>query len=186
MRRLAHQAAAGVVLGDLRHRAPHVDVHGALELLLDLAAPFLEIRDVGDTRRELLAAVENAIRGLTRSEFGPVMRALLSQIAIDPTLGDPFRATVVQARRAEIARVIERGVARGDVRPDADAGVITELLVGPVYFRLVFGGRLDRDLRQPRRRRRARRLRQRRQQGLTTNEPPADPPLPRASVAVTV
>ncbi len=27
---------------------------------------------------------------------------------------------------------------------DADAGVATELLVGPVYFRLMFGGALDR------------------------------------------
>jgi hypothetical protein len=52
----------------------------------------------------------------------------------------------VAARRAEIGRVIERGIARGDLRPDADASVATELLAGPVYFRLVFGGFLDRDL----------------------------------------
>lgn len=115
----------------------------ALDVLLELAAPFLEIRDVGNTRQELLAAVDNAIRGLTTSDFGPVIRALLSQIAIDPALGDPFRDTVVSARRTEIARVIERGVYRGDLRPDADVGVATEMLVGPVYFRLAFGGPLD-------------------------------------------
>jgi hypothetical protein len=39
--------------------------------------------------------------------------------------------------------VIARGIARGDLRPDADASIATELLVGPVYFRLVFGGELD-------------------------------------------
>jgi hypothetical protein len=49
---------------------------------------------------------------------------------------------VVQARRDEIARVIARGIARGDLRPDADPDVATELLVGPVYFRLMFGGEL--------------------------------------------
>jgi predicted nucleotidyltransferase len=69
----------------------------------------------------------------------------LSQIAVNPTLGDPFRATVVQARRNEIARVIGRGIARGDLRPDADVDIATELLVGPVYFRLMFGGELSRD-----------------------------------------
>jgi len=115
----------------------------ALELLLELAAPFLEIKDVGDTRAELRAAVNNSIRGLTRSPFGPVLRALLPQIATNPALGDPFRATVVQARRDEIARVIRRGIERGDLRPDTDPGVAAELLAGPVYYRLVFGGRLD-------------------------------------------
>jgi predicted nucleotidyltransferase len=52
---------------------------------------------------------------------------------------------VVQARRDEIARVVRRGIARGDLRPDADVDIATELLVGPVYFRLMFGGNLTLD-----------------------------------------
>ena len=115
----------------------------AQELLAGLAGPHIAIADVGDTRAELLAAVVNPMRALTDTPFGPVIRALLSQIAINPTLGDPFRATVVHGRRTEIARVIARGIARGDLRPDADPEVATELLVGPVYFRLMFGGELS-------------------------------------------
>ncbi|MEY2400948.1 MAG: hypothetical protein QOJ08_1059 [Ilumatobacteraceae bacterium] len=115
----------------------------ALELLLALAAPHIAIDDSGDTREELTAAVNNAIGGLTRSAFGPVIRALLSQIANNPALGDPFRATVVQARRTEIAAVIARGIARGDLRRDVNMDIATELLVGPVYFRLMFGGELN-------------------------------------------
>jgi hypothetical protein len=108
-----------------------------------LAAPHITIDEMGDTRAELLAAVTNAMRAVTETAFGPVIRALLSQIAINPALGDPFRATVVQARREEIARVIARGISRGDLRADADAEIATELLVGPVYFRLMFGGELN-------------------------------------------
>ena len=85
------------------------------------------------------------MRAVTETSFGPVIRALLSQIATNPRLGDPFRATVVQARRDEVARVIARGIARGDLRPDADLDLATELLVGPVYFRLMFGGELSLD-----------------------------------------
>jgi hypothetical protein len=77
--------------------------------------------------------------------FGPVIAALLSQIAMNPLLGDPFRATVVQGRRDEVRRAIRRGISRGDLRADADVDVATELLVGPVYFRLMFGGELTRD-----------------------------------------
>jgi AcrR family transcriptional regulator len=115
----------------------------ALELLLALASPHIAIEETGSTRVELTASVNNAIRGLTQSAFGPVIRALLSHIAVDPALGDPFRATVVQARRTEIAAVIARGIQRGDLRPDVEVDVATELLVGPVYFRLMFGGDLN-------------------------------------------
>jgi AcrR family transcriptional regulator len=113
-----------------------------LALFLDLAAPHIAIAETGDTRAELLAAVTNAMRALTDTPFGSVIRALLSQIAINPVLGDPFRAGVVQARRDEVAQVIARGVRRGDLRADIDREVATELLVGPVYFRLMFGGAL--------------------------------------------
>jgi len=141
--RLEHVAArAGVGKATIYRRWPTKEAL-CLDLLLELAEPHLGIADSDDTRTELLAATTNAIEALTETPFGPVIRALLAQIAGNPALGDPFRATVVRARRDEIRRVIERGVARGDLRPDADPDVATELLVGPVYFRLIFGGELD-------------------------------------------
>jgi AcrR family transcriptional regulator len=140
--RLEHVAArAGVGKATIYRRWPSKEAL-ALDLLMLLAAPHIAIEDVGDTRAELLAAVTNAMRAVTETPFGPVIRALLSQIAINPALGDPFRASVVQGRRDEVARLIERGVRRGDLRSDADVDVATELLVGPVYFRLMFGGEL--------------------------------------------
>jgi AcrR family transcriptional regulator len=144
--RLEHVAARAGVGKNTIYRRWASKEELTLELLLALAQPHLAIRDVSDTRAELLAAVENPIRAITETPFGPVIRAMMSQIAGNPAIGDPFRSAVVAARRAEIGRVIERGIARGDLRPDADPSVATELLAGPVYFRLVFGGSLDREL----------------------------------------
>lgn len=141
--RLEHVAArAGVGKATIYRRWGSKEAL-AQELLAELAAPHIAVAQADDTRTELLAAVVNPMRAVTDTPFGPVIRALLSQIAVNPTLGDPFRATVVQARRDEIARVIGRGIARGDLRPDADVDISTELLVGPVYFRLMFGGELS-------------------------------------------
>jgi AcrR family transcriptional regulator len=143
--RLEHVAArAGVGKATIYRRWRSKEAV-ALELLMRLAAPHITIDDMHDTRAELLAAVTNAMRAITETHFGPVIRALLSQIAINPALGDPFRANVVQARRDEVARVIARGVQRGDLRPDVDTDIATELLVGPVYFRLMFGGDLSQE-----------------------------------------
>ena len=142
---LEHVAAhAGVGKATIYRRWPSKEAL-AQALLADLAGPHIAIEETGDTREEMLAAVMNPLLAVTESEFGPVIRALLSQIATNPALGDPFRATVVQARREEIARMIARGIERGDLCPDADAEIATELLVGPVYFRLMFGGELNRE-----------------------------------------
>jgi AcrR family transcriptional regulator len=135
-------ARAGVGKATIYRRWPSKEAL-ALELLFELAAPHIEVAETGDTRGELKAVVMNSVRSITETPFGPVIRALLSQIAGNPSIGDPFREMVVGARRDQVALVIERGIARGDLRSDADASVATELLVGPVYFRLVFGGRLD-------------------------------------------
>ncbi|MEA2537548.1 MAG: hypothetical protein QOF11_1782 [Chloroflexota bacterium] len=143
--RLEHVAArAGVGKATIYRRWGSKEAL-AQELLAELAGPHIAVADSGNTRDELLAAVVNPMRAVTDTPFGPVIRALLSQIAVNPTLGDPFRATVVEARRREVSRVIARGIARGDLRPDADPDVATELLVGPVYFRLMFGGELTMD-----------------------------------------
>ncbi len=115
----------------------------AQEVLLELATPHIAVPDVGDTRTELLATVLASMRALTETDFGPVIRELLSEIARNPELGDPFRGAVGQARRDEVARVLARGVRRGDLRPDVQPDVAAEMLVGPVYWRLMFGGALD-------------------------------------------
>jgi AcrR family transcriptional regulator len=141
--RLEHVAArAGVGKATIYRRWPSKEALAG-ELLAELAATHIAVVDSGDTRAELATCTDNALRAIRETPFGPVVRALLSQIAINPRLGDPFRATVVQAHRNEVARVVQRGIARGDLRPDADLGIATELLIGPVYFRLIFGGELD-------------------------------------------
>jgi AcrR family transcriptional regulator len=138
--RLEHVAArAGVGKATLYRRWGSKEAL-AQDLLASLAAPHIAVADTGDTRAELHQCVQHALEALRDTPFGGVIRALLSQIAVNPRLGDPFRATVVQARRDEIARVVARGIGRGDLRADADIDIATELLVGPVYFRLIFGG----------------------------------------------
>jgi hypothetical protein len=47
----------------------------------------------------------------------------------------------VSVRDAEVERLVERGVARGDLRPDTDAEAAHELLIAPVYYRLLLTGR---------------------------------------------
>jgi AcrR family transcriptional regulator len=103
--------------------------------------------DVGDTRKELLTFVNSVVTMLATTPVGPAMQGLASQIATDPELARVYREQVVQPRVAQLAPVIERGIARGDLRADTEVRLFHELLVGPIFYRLLFsGGPLDRNL----------------------------------------
>ena len=115
--------------------------------MIDLLPGFAEPVDVGDTRRELLTFLEGARKNLSAPPSGPSMQGLISQIATDPELGRVYRERVVEPRREQLRPVIERGIARGDLRPDTDLRLVHELLLGPLFYRLLFsGGPLDRKL----------------------------------------
>ena len=116
-------------------------------VMIDMLPRFDEPVDVGDTRRELLTFVNQVVRMLAAAPFGPAMQGLVSQIATDPELARVYREKVVQPRLAELAPVIERGIARGDLRANTEVRLFHELLVGPIFYRLLLSGAsLDRNL----------------------------------------
>ena len=116
-------------------------------VMIDMLPGFAEPVDVGDTRKELVTFVQSALKNLSTPPSGPAMQALASQIATDPELGRVYREQVVEPRREQLRPVIERGIDRGDLRPDTDVRLVHELLIGPLFYRLLFsGGPIDRKL----------------------------------------
>jgi AcrR family transcriptional regulator len=116
-------------------------------VMIDMLPGFAAPLDVGDTRKELTTFVQGAIKNLSAIPSGPAMQALASRIATDRELARVYREQVVEPRREQLRPVIERGIARGDLRADTDVRLVHELLIGPVFYRLLFsGGTIDRKL----------------------------------------
>jgi AcrR family transcriptional regulator len=116
-------------------------------VMIDILPRFDDPVDVGDTRKELITFINSVIKTFSSRPYGPAMQALVSEIATQPELARVYRERVVEPRRAQLAPVIERGIARGDLRPDTDLRVLHEFLVGPTFYRLFLsGGPLDRKL----------------------------------------
>jgi AcrR family transcriptional regulator len=142
--RVAERAGVAKTTVYRRWRSKH---ELALAVLIDMVEEMVAVPDLGDTREELVRFVSSAVRILGSTLMGRVMRGLVSDLATDPTLAGEFQARVVARREEEVRRMVGRGVARGDLRPDADAALVHELLFGPVYYRLMLSGRpLDGDL----------------------------------------
>jgi hypothetical protein len=103
--------------------------------------------DVGDTRKELITFIDSVVKMMSEPPYGPAMQGLVSQIATEPELARVYREQVVEPRREQLKPVIERGIARDDLRPNTDLRLLHELLLGPVFYRLLLsGGPLDRKL----------------------------------------
>jgi AcrR family transcriptional regulator len=109
----------------------------ALAILVDTTEKISAPPDLGDTREELLTFVKTAKRII---KPGGVVTGLVSDIATKPRLSRIYREQIVDRRLAEVKTVIDRGIARGDFRPDTDVRVAHELLVGPLFYRLLFSG----------------------------------------------
>jgi AcrR family transcriptional regulator len=119
----------------------------ALAVLVDMVEHVAAVPDLGDTRAEFVTFLHRAVKILRSTLMGRVMQGLVSDLATNPELARAFREQVVALRVAELQRLIERGIARGDLRPDADYQLVNELLFGPVYYRLLLSGApLDDDL----------------------------------------
>jgi AcrR family transcriptional regulator len=119
----------------------------ALAVMLDMVKTSAAVPDLGDTRQELIEFLGGAVRILGTTLMGPVMQGLVSELASDEVLAASFRERVVAVRVGEVRRVLDRGVARGQIRDDVDAERIHEMLFGPVYYRLFLSGaELDGDL----------------------------------------
>jgi AcrR family transcriptional regulator len=115
--------------------------------MIDILPRFDDPVDVGDTRKELMTFIGSVVKTLASHPYGPAMQALTSEIATQPKLARAYRERAVEPRREQLKLVIERGIARGDLRPDTDVVLLHEFLLGPMFYRLLLsGGKLDRNL----------------------------------------
>ena len=116
----------------------------ALAVLFEMAEEVVAVPDLGNIRDELISFVNGAVRILGRTLMGRVMQGLVSDFATNEALGEAFREQIVSMRLAEVRMLLERGIERGEVRPDVDIGLVHELLFGPVNYRLLLtGDKLD-------------------------------------------
>jgi AcrR family transcriptional regulator len=107
----------------------------------DLAQASLQApADLGATGSELLAFVQPVITTMRSPLMSGVIRGLISEIATNHELGRAYREQFIEPRLAQLERVIAGGVERGDLRPDTNVRLAHELLVGPVFYRLLFSG----------------------------------------------
>lgn len=108
----------------------------ALDAFLAQMAEDVPIPDTGSARLDFLGQLKSAIRFYT-SQRGRVLSQFIAEGRSDPELLKAFQERFQEPRRKAVRVSWERGVARGELRADIDAGTVIDLLFGPIVYRLM-------------------------------------------------
>ena len=86
-----------------------------------------------DTPTVLGLLVRQILMVLVAGNVYAILPSILVADRRDPGLLEILRERIIGPRRAVLVDVIQRGIARREVRPDADPMVVTEMLAGAVF-----------------------------------------------------
>jgi AcrR family transcriptional regulator len=95
------------------------------------------IPDTGNLRGDLLAHVRWVITTLTREPVGRAVLSMVVAAATHPDLAELLQQGWLRLRRQVVTAILAAAVARGELRPGFDADLTTDLLLGPIYYRLL-------------------------------------------------
>jgi AcrR family transcriptional regulator len=96
--------------------------------------------DTGGLRDDLLAFQREQASLMNRPESRRITAGLVADLVADPELAETYVKDYVALRQESVTQALQRGVARGELRPDADLSLIYDLLLGPLFVRSVVRG----------------------------------------------
>jgi AcrR family transcriptional regulator len=108
----------------------------AAEAFGSLMAEALPLPDTGSAAGDFAGQVRQ-VSAFYAAE--PVFAQLLAACVTDPGGAPYFRRFFLTGRREAIAALWQRALDRGEADPDVDAETATDILFGPLIFRLMSG-----------------------------------------------
>jgi AcrR family transcriptional regulator len=101
--------------------------------------------DTGSVRGDLLEMLQGFLHMVQTQ--GELVQALVAEQRRHPELAEAFRATFLNHKKTAVREVLARGVARGEIGPDADLGLLADVGAALIWYRLsISGAPLDDDL----------------------------------------
>jgi AcrR family transcriptional regulator len=100
-----------------------------------LALQSVDVPDSGDLRVDLLALLHGAVEAFVRGR-GQFVARLIREAGHHPEITD-LLYTVIHTRRQAYRRVLALAIARGELAPSVDQELLIDLLIGPIWTRLL-------------------------------------------------
>src|SRR5439155_6969363 len=101
-----------------------------------LATNEIAFPDTGNLRDDLRGLAHSLINGFRNSPAGRVMPVMTFERRRYPELDDRYKKFLAD-RKARTRALLRRAVERGELPSDTDVGVMSSMLVGPIFHRLM-------------------------------------------------
>ncbi|MFY9929969.1 MAG: TetR/AcrR family transcriptional regulator [Streptosporangiaceae bacterium] len=111
-----------------------------MDTLLQDAAGALAVPDTGTVAQDLRQHLRQLADFLSAQPAGRVMLALIGQAQHDAGVARAFQQRFGDERRAQDRVIAERAQARGEVAPGTDLDLLTDMIYGPLYHRVLLTG----------------------------------------------
>ncbi|OKP83611.1 TetR family transcriptional regulator [Paenibacillus helianthi] len=110
-----------------------------LDGYLSAASARLPVPDTGSVQEDIRIHATNLAVFLCSRE-GRVITELIGEAQFDAGLAEANRTRFFAPRRQEARELLERGVARGELKKDLDVNYSIDLMYGPIFYRLLITG----------------------------------------------
>jgi AcrR family transcriptional regulator len=116
----------------------------ALDTFLQDVGTRVPLVDTGSLAGDMRARAQATARAYSSQELGPVLAALIGEAQADPDFAIAFRDRVVRPLREGSLEIFKRAMARGEIAEDTAIEVVLDMLMAPIYYRLLLRtGRID-------------------------------------------
>lgn len=109
-----------------------------MDALLELVGPETDFPSVPEASQSLRLQLHLQVK-FFKSKYGMLIRSLLAEAQSSEELAEAFRERWIRPRRLGVVDILKKAVAQGQIRPDIDFELATDLLYGPLYYRLLIG-----------------------------------------------
>jgi AcrR family transcriptional regulator len=128
---VAHRAGVGKTTIYRRWPSKEAIVVAAVGASLSGGEPPI---DTGSLAGDLLAMARRAHCFLTSTVSGQVLPEMMRHVATDTELGRLYVHQVLGPKRRRMVEMLERSLARGELRPGVDLGAAADAILGTLVF----------------------------------------------------
>jgi AcrR family transcriptional regulator len=105
-----------------------------MDAVLSIVDPATPHPQTGSARQDLATHLRHMIRIFRDARTGPMIASVLAQAQHDQELAAEVNARVQGPRRAGAKRILDDGIARGELRSDLDREAALDAIYGPLYY----------------------------------------------------